>query len=339
LEITLQPYLFTEPLTNFSMQTQTIPILNFYDFVQGTEAQQQQFVAALGDALRHIGFFTLVNHSVDSTLIRNAYAATEAVFLLPEATKLQYEGSHNHGQRGYTRFGQEHAKNHAAPDLKEFWHVGRAAAAEGMKQNLYPIEVPLFQQSMDALFQQLEDCAAVLLEACALYLGLPRPYLRNMIVDGNTLLRVIHYPPIPKDTHVASLRAAPHEDINFITLLCEATAPGLELQQRDGTWLPIQAAPGEIVVDTGDMLQNLTNGLLRSTTHRVTNPGNDRARRFSMPFFVHPRADVDLTPLPGCVARTGGRASYPAWTAGEYLSQRLKEIGLAPQNQSPASPS
>ncbi len=305
----------------------TVPVLDLQDFVAGSDPQQAAFVETLGDALCDIGFFTVKNHGVDAALIRSAYAAAEAVFLLPDAIKQQYDGSHTHGQRGYTQFGKEHAKGHSAPDLKEFWHLGRA---DSPLTNLYPVEVPDFQPVMMALFQQLDACAATLLEACALYLNLPRPTLRDLVTESDTLLRIIHYPPIAPDASPASLRAAAHEDINLITLLCEATAPGLELLRRDGTWLPIQALPGQIIVDTGDMLQNLTNGLLKSTTHRVTNPRNDRDRRFSMPFFVHPRKTVDLTPLPHCIARTGGQARYPSWTAGTYLAQRLQEIGLGP---------
>lgn len=311
------------------MPTQTIPVLDLQEFLAGTETQQAAFVQTLGDALRDLGFFALTHHSVEAELIQAAYDAAAQFFLLPEAIKLQYDGSGNRGQRGYTRFGKEHAKDHAAPDLKEFWHLGRSGIFDDGRQNFYPTEVPTFQPVMDALFQQLEACACVLLEACALYLGLPRRMLSDRVQEGNTLLRIIHYPPIPADASPASLRAAPHEDINFITLLCEATAPGLELQQHDGSWLPIQALPGQIIVDTGDMLQNLTNGLLKSTTHRVVNPDNDRERRFSMPFFVHPRKDVDLTPLPECVAKTGGEVRYPSWTAEDYLTQRLKEIGLS----------
>jgi isopenicillin N synthase-like dioxygenase len=158
---------------------------------------------------------------------------------------------------------------------------------------------------------------------------LPRAFLRETTLNSPTLLRVLHYPPMPSNAPAASLRAAPHEDINLITLLCEATAPGLELLQKDGTWLPIAAIPGQIIVDTGDMLQNLTNGQFKSTTHRVTNPHDDRDRRFSLPFFVHPRPDTDLSPHSVCVARTGGQAKFPKLTAGEYLMQRLQEIGLA----------
>lgn len=313
------------------MLTQTIPVLNLEDFLVGGD-RQQAFVQMLGDALRDLGFFALTHHGVDATLIRSAYQVSEELFSLPTDVKAQYDGSHTGGQRGFTSFGKEHAKDYPVPDLKEFWHVGRELAPESTgdrtRQNVFPAEVPQFKPIITALYQQLDTCAAVLLEACALYLDLPRSQLRDMVQDSDTLLRIIHYPPVPVDAPTASLRAAAHEDINFITLLCEATAPGLELLQRDGTWLPIQALPGQIIVDTGDMLQNLTNGLLKSTTHRVSNPGNQRDRRFSMPFFVHPRKTVDLTPLPNCVSRTGGSPLYPSWTAGDYLTQRLKEIGL-----------
>lgn len=327
------------------MTAQTISVLDFQDFVQGDGAQQAAFVQALGSALEEIGFFALVNHSVDPELIRAAYAATTCFFTLPDPIKRQYEQLELKGQRGFTQFGREHAKDHPVPDLKEFWHVGRESSDGVYLPNVWPSEVPEFRLTLLRLYDQLEACASVLLEACALYLGQPRPWLKAMVNGGDTILRVIHYPPVPDDVPRASLRAAPHEDINFITLLCEATEPGLELLQRDGSWLPVQALPGQIIVDTGDMLQHLTNGLLKSTTHRVSNPagpfkavqdsrvGNstaqDQGSRFSMPFFVHPRREVDLTPAVTCIEQTGGRAKFSALTAGEYLQQRLQEIGLA----------
>lgn len=308
------------------MNSQTIPVLSLQDFVQGTPAEQQAFINDLGQALSAIGFFALVDHGIDRALVQSAYAVAETVFMLPETIKQQYEQRELQGQRGFTAFGREHAKDSPHADLKEFWHIG---AAHTLPPNCWPAEVPQFQSAMLALFAQLDRCARRLLEACALYLDLPRQFLAQTTVNSPTLLRVLHYPPVPPDLPAAQMRAAAHEDINLITLLCEATAPGLELLQADGTWRPIAAIPGQIIVDTGDMLQNLTNGLLKSTTHRVTNSDNDRDRRFSLPFFVHPRPEVDLSPLPTCVARTGGELRYPRWTAGEYLTQRLAEIGLA----------
>lgn len=308
------------------MNPQTIPVLSLQDFGQGTPAEQRAFVDDVGQALAAIGFFALTDHGIDAGLVQSAYAAAAAVFTLPNAVKRQYEDRSLNGQRGFTAFGREHAKDSLHPDLKEFWHIGPEATPP---RNLWPTEVPAFQTAMLALFAQLDRCARSLLEACALYLDLPREFLAQTTVNSPTLLRVLHYPPVPPDRPAAQMRAAAHEDINLITLLCEATAPGLELWQTDGTWLPIAAIPGQIIVDTGDMLQNLTNGLFKSTTHRVTNPSNDRDRRFSVPFFVHPRPEVDLSPLPSCVKRTGGEERYPRLTAEAYLRQRLAEIGLA----------
>lgn len=314
------------------MPTQTIPVLDLNAFHQDA-ASRQAFVDQLGQALATLGFFAVVNHGVDPTLIATAYTLAEQFFALPDPVKLRYQLPQLNGQRGFTAFGREHAKDSPYPDLKEFWHVGRELPADHPQRAVYPAnvsiaEVPEFQPVMAQLYAQLERCAADLLRACALYLGMPTTWLADMMHEGDTILRIIHYPPIPPEAPVASLRSAPHEDINLITLLCEATAEGLELLQPDGTWLPIRAVPGQIIVDSGDMLQYLTNGLIKSTTHRVVNPANDRDRRFSMPFFVHPRKEVDLTPRPEWVARSGHPA-YPPLTAGEYLLRRLREIGLA----------
>ncbi len=312
--------------------TQTIPTLDLREFA-GDVIARQRFVQTLGQALTELGFFAVVNHGVERDLIQQAYQVAEQFFTLPEAVKAPYEIPDLHGQRGFTAFGREHAKDHPVPDLKEFWHVGRDLPEDHPQRSLYPpnvaiAEVPDFQPVMSQLYAQLEACATELLKACALFLGEPETLLADMIQDGDTILRIIHYPPIPPDTHPASLRSAPHEDINLITLLCEATDDGLELLQRDGTWLPIPAHPGQIIVDSGDMLQRLTNGLLKSTTHRVTNPTGDTQRRFSMPFFVHARKEVNLSPLPSCVAQVGA-PRYAPITAGDYLMQRLREIGLA----------
>lgn len=305
------------------MMQQTIPVVDLQLFLRGDPSQQQTFIATLGQALETLGFFAVVNHGVDRDLIQQAYHQAEAFFQRSDDVKLRYEDAALNGQRGFTRFGKEHAKDHPAPDLKEFWHVGR----ENHLANLDPIETPEFCPVMNQLYQQLDQCAVTLLEACALYLEEPRSFLSNMTTSADSILRIIHYPPIPEDADPASLRSAPHEDINLITLLCEATDSGLELLQRDGTWLAIPNIPGQIIVDSGDMLQQLTNGLLKSTTHRVVNHG-DRDRRFSMPFFVHPVAKTDLTPLPSCITKTGNEMKFPKITAGEYLQQRLAEIGL-----------
>jgi len=308
--------------------TATIPCLDLQDY--RAEATTAGFVDALGQALSQLGFFVLANPGIDPQLIGRAYQVAQQFFTLPTATKRRYERPDLKGQGGFTRFGREHAKDYPLPDLKEFWHVNRLDLDSAVAP--WPVEVPAFRPTMVALYRQLDACAAQLLEACALYLGQPRTWLRDMVTDGKTVLRLAHYPPIPAAAPPGSLRAAPHEDINFITLLCEATAPGLEILSRDGRWLPLQAAPGQIVVDTGDMLQNLTNGWLQSTTHRVVKGPAPQTGRLSMPFFVHPRPQVDLSPHPACVAGTGGRERFPRWTAAAYLNQRLQQIGLAAED-------
>lgn len=312
---------------------QSIPVVSLAEFRRGGPAEAG-FVRTAGNALADLGFFAVTDHGVSPELIRRAYQAAEAFFSQPEEAKLRYEVLELKGQRGFTRFGREHAKDHPAPDLKEFWHVGRElphghSLLPVNPPNIWP-DFPLdFKPAFQELYAALDRCAATLLEAVALYLGEPRELLSEMARDGTTILRIIHYPPVPEEAPAQSMRAAPHEDINLITLLCEATADGLELLTRQGEWVAIEAVPGQIIVDAGDMLQNLTNGVLRSTTHRVVNPGNSRERRFSMPFFCHPRPEVPLDPLPSTVQRSGGDQRYPNITAGDYLLKRLKEIGLA----------
>jgi isopenicillin N synthase-like dioxygenase len=306
------------------MTSPTVPIINYTDFLSPEAAIRHQAINTVGQALEDTGFFILAQSQVSPEVLRRAYQTATDFFTLPEAVKCQYEGPNRQGQGGFSRFGTEQAKGYALPDLKEFWHINANSLTQ--ESTPWPQEVPFFRPVMTRLYQQLMACAEVLLEACALYLGQPANWLVDMAKGGNTVLRLAHYPPIPASAATGSLRAAPHEDINLITLLCEATAPGLEILTQNGQWLPIQASPDQIVVDTGDMLQNLTNGLFKSTTHRVVNPGRGNQRRLSMPFFVHPRPEVDLSPRSVFIERTGGKARFPDITAAQYLEQRLEEI-------------
>lgn len=311
----------------------SIPVVDLQDFRSPDAARRDRFVRALGDALVDTGFFALVNHGVDLDLVDRAYGIADRFFALPEAQKRRYEEPALKGQRGYSSLGREHAKDHPVPDLKEFWHVGRDLPPDHALQSRYPknlwvAELPEFEPTFRALFGQLDGCAIDLLKACALYLGEPADRISALTTWGDTILRVLHYPPVPEDAHPQAIRAAAHEDINLITLLCESTAPGLELLQRDGKWRKVHALSGQIIGDAGDMLQWLSNGLFKSTTHRVVNPESSRERRYSMPFFVHPRHDARLDPLPSCVAKTGGVAKFGPISAGQYLEQRLAEIGL-----------
>ncbi len=316
------------------MNAQNIPVVDLQDWVAGG-AKQQSFIRTLGEALADTGFFAVKNHGVTEALTQEAYRVSKQFFSLPVATKVGYSDPAVKGQRGYTGFGKEHAKDSKAPDLKEFWQVGRPDVPDDHPvhreygANSWPHEIAGFRTALTSLYQKLDDLGAIFLQAAALHIGESINRFRDMAQDSDTIVRVLYYPPVGTDVPAGAVRSAAHEDINLITLLSGATSEGLELLRRDGTWMAVHTGFDTIVVDSGDMLQNLTNGYYKSTTHRVVNPGDSRAERFSMPCFVHPRREVDLSPLPSCVALTGGTMRYPNISAGEYLIQRLREIGLA----------
>ncbi len=315
------------------MNQQSIAVVRLQNFRNGSKSEREDFINGVGDALRDVGFLAIEDHGVDAALIARAYSLIEEFFTLPTATKAKYEKPELLGQRGFVSYGREHAKGASAADLKEFWQVGRELkpgeqSSSPYGGNIWPSQLPDFQPTMVEFYNSLENCASTLVSALSLYIGESDDFLPGLMQQGDTSLRLIHYPPVAEDADPASIRAAAHEDINMITLLCESTAPGLQLIERDGTWRSVTAQDGQIIADSGDMLQNLTNGYLRSTTHRVVNPDNSRERRFSMPYFVHPRSDARLDPRPNCVERTGGEQKYKTISAGQYLSERLEEIGL-----------
>jgi isopenicillin N synthase-like dioxygenase len=312
---------------------QTIPVVDLEDWFSGAE-RREKFVRGVGGALADIGFFA-VRAYLPPEVLERAYDTAKRFFALPQERRNRYTQKGAKGQRGYTGFGTEHAKDSKAPDLKEFWQVGRVDVPDSHPvhapygPNVWPdADVPEFREAMTELYRHLDGLGALLLEACAAYIGEAPGLFRDMATDSDTIVRVIHYPPIAPDVPPGAVRSAAHEDINLITLLSGATSEGLELLRRDGSWMPVHTGFDTIVVDSGDMLQNVTNGLYKSTTHRVVNPADATQERYSMPCFIHPRKDADLTPLPSCVARTGGKATYPSITAGAYLEQRLREIGL-----------
>lgn len=312
----------------------TIPVVDLTDYLSDDKNRQKKFVEKVGSALRDVGFFALTNHGLSEELVNKSYSVSEKFFDLEESSKIKYENLEIKGQRGYTSFGREHAKDHDAPDLKEFWHVGQEFSSElevveGYPENIWPSEVEDFEPAMKTVYKQLEACSLKILEACSLFIDEDKNLISDTAVNGNTILRLIHYPPIPEDVNPSSVRAAAHEDINLITLLIDATSSGLELLDRNGEWVPVVTPKGCIIVDSGDMLQNLSNGYYKATTHRVVNPDDSRNRRFSMPFFVHARSEVSLNPLSSCIERTGGEQKFANITAGEYLHKRLKEIGLS----------
>lgn len=299
------------------------------DFTGGSGHAQDRFVETLGRSLVDTGFVKVDGHGVAPADLDAAYQAAKDLFALPAEAKAAYVRPKGAG--GYTPFGTEHAKGNAVVDLKEFWHVHQDVDAddplyEAYGPNVFPHEVPHFQPAMMRLYRDLEAAAQTLLEAVALYLGLPRRDLADMVVDGRSVLRIIHYPPLATAAVPGAVRAAAHEDINLITLLPAATDTGLELLDRGGTWHSVDGLEGEIVVDAGDMLSRHVNLKIPATTHRVVNPSTDDAARYSMPFFCHPRPEVVLD-APAALLDEGERHFEPI-TADDFLEQRLAEIGL-----------
>lgn len=306
--------------------TDRVPELSLADFTSGDPARRAAFSDALMQGLQRWGFIILKDHNVAPDLLERAYGLAEQTFALPEADKRRYAG----GMRGYTPFGVEHARDSRLPDLKEFWQIGHdvqaGEASDLFPANVWPAEIPAFEPVFRELFSALNDTGKLLLRALAPKLELDETYFDPLVERGTSLLRVLHYPPVAEDTPPGAVRSAAHEDINFITILVAAKGAGLELLDRDGTWLPVETDPRNLIVDSGDMLQRLTNGVIPATTHRVVNPSGPNVSRYSMPFFMHPTLETSLEALPSCVGPEGPK--WPPITAGEFLDQRLREIGL-----------
>ncbi len=316
--------------------TVNIPRLDLHDYTKGSAEQRRLFSQDIGKAFNETGFVTITNHGLDKALITELYDIVQAFFALPEEEKLKYEIPGLAGQRGYTSKGREKAKDAKTPDLKEFWQRGQTITDEAYDKAEYPDnvevkELPRFNEVTAEVYDRLEHAGRQLLKAIAVYLGLEEDYFESRVHNGNSILRAIHYFPIedPDSIPDDAVRAGAHEDINLITLLIGASADGLEVLTRDGTWYPVKAHGEDIVVNVGDMLQRLTNNKLKSTTHRVVNPPRElmKTSRFSVPFFLHPKAEVSLKSLDSCITAAYPKA-YTDMTAGEYLDERLREIGL-----------
>jgi isopenicillin N synthase-like dioxygenase len=291
------------------------------------------FSADLGGSFEQFGFAIIADHGIDAALIETAWALTADFFALPTETKLKYDAAALAGQRGYTAFGTEIAKDAAKHDLKEFWHVGRELPpghpfADHMPANIWPAEIAGFEETLGTLFRAFDAVGAQILSGIARYLNLAPNWFVPTVENGNSILRLLHYPPIPREAD--GIRAGAHEDINTITLLLGAEEAGLQLLGRDGAWLAIDPPEGALVVNIGDMLQRLTNNRLPSTTHRVINPPPERRHipRYSMPFFLHFASDFLIETLPGCIDSAHPNAYPEPITAHDYLTQRLIEIGL-----------
>lgn len=316
-----------------------IPSLDLADFTSGNPDQKKAFVQKLGEAYNNIGFVAIKNHGLGKELQDKLYAVIRKFFSLPDDVKAKYEKPEIGFQRGYTGKGKEHAKGRNTGDLKEFYHVGQELdtipdsdeAKKEYPDNIWPSEVPEFKDIANEAYRTLEAAGKNMLKAIALYLELDENYFEDKVAYGNSILRQIHYFPIenPDAVPADAVRAAEHGDINLITLLMGASADGLQVLRKDGKWIPITALPDQLVVNVGDMLERLTNKKLKSTIHRVVNPPREmmHTSRYSIPFFMHPRSEMDLTCLGSCVDAAHPKQFEDA-TAGGFLEERLRELGL-----------
>jgi isopenicillin N synthase-like dioxygenase len=318
------------------MSKVNIPRLDLNTYIQGNADERKRFSDEIGKAFNETGFVTITNHGLSKALIDKLYEQVKELFTLPEAAKLNYEKPELAGQRGYTSKSKETAKGFKTPDLKEFWQIGQTVADDSPLKADYPDniivnELPDFNTTTQEVYKKLEQAGIHLLRAIAVYLNLPENYFDDKVHDGNSILRTLHYFPITNPDLIPddAVRAGAHEDINLITLLIGASADGLELLTRENEWFPVKAYGEDLVVNVGDMLQRLTNNKLKSTTHRVVNPPRDQMKnsRYSVPFFLHPKPDMDLTCLESCIDAEHPK-HYIDITAGEYLDERLREIGL-----------
>jgi isopenicillin N synthase-like dioxygenase len=310
-----------------------IPVVDLADFTSGDKTKKEAFVQQLGEAYEDVGFVAVKNHGVPDDLIMDLYKYVQEFFSLPSDKKRNYENPELAGQRGYTSFGKEHAKGSDAADLKEFFQYGQIVPADHPLKSEYPdnvsvAEIPGFNETFFKAYRAFEKSGKALLQAIALYLGLEENYFDNYVEEGNSIVRAIHYPPITVEPKSA-IRAEQHEDINLITLLVGASAGGLEILTKKNEWIGVTSLPEQIVVNVGDMLQRFTNNKLKSTTHRVVNPPRElwHTSRFSIPFFLHPKSSMSLAALESCIDESHPKA-YEDITAGEYLDERLREIGL-----------
>ncbi|AEW85198.1 isopenicillin N synthase family oxygenase [Flavobacterium columnare NBRC 100251 = ATCC 23463] len=313
---------------------QKIPSVDLRDFLSDDPVRKQKFVNEIGKAYEEIGFVALKGHFLNDKLVEDLYTEVRNFFNLPLEVKSKYEIPGIGGQRGYVSFGKEHAKGRSAGDLKEFWHFGQYVS-EGSKwageypDNVVVEELPSFNEVGKEAFQMLEKTGVYVLRALSLYVGLDEYYFDNFIKDGNSILRPIHYPPITDEPKDGAVRAAAHGDINLITLLMGAQGKGLQVQNHAGEWIDAIAQEDELMINVGDMLSRHTNNKLKSTIHQVINPPRELwgTSRFSIPFFMHPVSDMSLNCLAECIDEKNPKL-FEDITAGEYLNERLVELGL-----------
>ena len=307
--------------------------MNLKDFLSDDKKNKEKFVQSIGTAFQEIGFCAVRGHFLDKDLVSRLYAQIKLFFDLPEEIKRKYEHPEYSGQRGYVSFGKESAKGSKHGDLKEFWHFGQYISDDDVsKYNYFPNiivdELPEFNKVGEEVYKTLEKTAKFVLRALALYLKIEEKYFDKYIENGNSILRPIHYPPITDDPKEA-VRAAAHGDINLITLLMGAQGKGLQVKSADGQWIDAVASEEELMINIGDMLSRHTNNVLKSTVHRVVNPDKEllKKSRYSIPFFMHPVSEMKLNVLDSCICDEFPK-SFEDITAGEFLEERLIELGL-----------
>lgn len=305
-----------------------VPTLDISKFTDGDNDDIKSFSQDLGISFNQTGFAIIKNHGLTQEITTNLYSKVQSFFELDDEKKIKYYFPELYGQRGYVVKGQEHAKGSSKGDLKEFFHIGNPEISN--PKNIWPIEIDNFEEVGTNAFLTLENIGLTLLKAIAIYLNIEEDYFTNKVKGGESIMRSIHYYPLKEeDVEDGAVRAAAHGDINLITLLMGASADGLEILTKEEKWIPIISEPDQLVINVGDMLERLTNKKLMSTVHRVVNPSKEKLNtsRYSIPFFMHPKPEMDLTCLSNCIDESNPK-SYDDVTAGQFLEERLREIGL-----------
>ena len=305
-----------------------VPTLDIGKFTSGEKSLMKEFSNEIGTSFNQTGFAIIKNHGLTTETTKTLYKTMISFFDLDDEKKIKYYFPELYGQRGYVIKGQEHAKGSSKGDLKEFFHIGNPVISS--PKNVWPVEVDNFEQVGSNAFLTLENIGLTILEALAIYLDLNQEYFSDKVKGGESIMRSIHYYPLKSDDiSEGAVRAAAHGDINLITLLMGASADGLEILTKENKWIPIRSEPDQLVINVGDMLERLTNNKLMSTIHRVVNPSKEKLNtsRYSIPFFMHPKPEMDLSCLENCIDKNNPK-SFEDTTAGQFLEERLKEIGL-----------
>ena len=295
-----------------------VPELSFKDIEKGDSFS----INILKEALAAHGFFSITDHGLSQDLIDKCYRCSKDFFDLNYETKNQYSSIGSKGARGYTPKGIETAVGEKIADQKEFWHHGPIVDKtfdKKIPENLSISELPDFNENFDELYSELHKIGSRVLSVISLSLGLDKDFFTPWIEKGNSLLRSIHYPPVDGNTNPHRARA--HTDINLITLLIGAEEGGLEVLNKDGSWIKVEPSSNAIVCNIGDMMQLVTDKSLVSTTHRVIQDIKAKSKpRYSIPFFLHP--------APSVLLKSVFNENDKGVLADDFLDERLKAIKL-----------